>query len=411
MQKSYKVPKMGRIQIAIASGHDESVVAAALKLSPIKVEIIRQTFDGFELLLSYPRGIKISILENTEEHQPYYADTTSEVYKLLFVPRKEGQGIVFSSGGKHLADELLLTRKYPLIVEPVINEVKAKHRFQLLVACYKGIEILRSEAVDRIAAYDPFSIPTEMMNTLSILKEDIPKEVDKAKLLSKRIENIRELFKWYAKRLLAEKTSESLQVYLTQLNDMQIKVDHLLLSGDRQENHAPISTMSESSFIDGFKEIDGFNEVKAALMMKNWEEIPMHECGSCGGNARTVNRKVEGEGGNKEIWFVECTNCKSRSARHDWGVRSQTIASWNKLNGQYKAGIFPECFAFDGLRDDVIFKNIKAINNLVTKMEEAIRILPVSMKESLSDKHKRLLEIKLWTAYIRTALKESRKTA
>jgi hypothetical protein len=250
-----------------------------------------------------------------------------------------------------------------------------------------------------------------MMNTLSILNEHIPRELDKAKLLSKRVENVRELFKWYGKRLLAENTSESLKVYLTQLNDMQIRVDHLLLSGERQENDVSVSTMSEDEFLDSFKDSDGFNEVKAAVMMKNWKEIPIHECGSCGGDARTVNRNVEGDSGNKEIWFVECTNCKSRSARHDWGVRSQTIASWNKLNGQYTAGFFPDWVNFEGERDDVIFKNIKAINNLVTKMEEAIRVLPVSMKESLSDKHKRLLEIKLWTAYIRTALKESRKIA
>ena len=409
MQKSFTVPKLGRLQIALASGYDPDVVAAAMELTPIKVEIIRFSSEGFQLMMTFPKGIKASILENTEDHQPYYADTKNDVYSLLFVSRREGQGVTLIGEGSTLANDLLLTRKYPLIIEPVINDLRNANKFQLLVGCYKTIEIFRSEAVTKLTAYDPFDIPNQMIDTLSILDEEIPSTIANAKIFSKRIENVRDLFKWYGKKLLSDETKERLQIIATRLQDKQIRVDGFLESRDESLTEGMSLKTKPKSFNEQFADNDGYEEVAAALAETQWPDIPIHNCADCNGRARTVNRNVMGEDGTKEIWFVECVACKKRSERHDWGVKSQTIASWNKINGEYQSDTFPDCLEFNNLSDDAVFRKIKSINTLIMKMEESIRVLTPSAKESLANDYVRLLDLKIWTSYIRTALKQKRK--
>mgnify|MGYP001065801181 CR=1 FL=1 len=83
---------------------------------------------------------------------------------------------------------------------------------------------------------------------------------------------------------------------------------------------------------------------------------PIHNC-QCGAQARIETSTIQSGGGSKEVFYVRCPTCQNKSKRHDWGLASQTIASWNKQNGSYSINLYPASLGLDGLNENKIHSN------------------------------------------------------
>jgi len=404
MQKRFEVPRQGRLQIALSNGYEPNIVLAALALTPIRIEVEGWLEGQYHLLVSFPQGMNINVLESTQEHHPFYADTYSSQYTRLFVHRKPGVGVVLT--GDLTASELLETRKKPWVIEPRRNEANGMTTFELMVACYPSVKIDKTEVADLHIAHDPFSIPDGMMRLLSILDEAIPSN-DKDRLtLSRRLKNIRDIFAWYEKKLLTDKTREEVKICSVRLLDFQLQVDGNKESGgrcDADQVDYPENTLE--ALLSPFKDEEGFGVISEVINMDNWPLPPIHECGVCGAEAELQTRTVNTSSGDKEVRLVHCTSCKNQSARNDWGLAAQTIAVWNKQNGAYIGGVYPPAFDFEQLNQHEIHAKIKQLNTLCMKVIPVIKQLPPTGKESLGFVVERVTEMQTWLSYIKQALR------
>lgn len=403
-QKAFDVPKLGRLQLGLSSGYDPEIVATAMGHFPIRIEVVGFTEGLCRLLVSYPKGINVNLLAGEETHQGYFADLEDGVYTKLFVGRKPGKGVALTFNQSTLTEDLLLTRKFPIVIEPTQNHLRSKVPFALLVGAYRTIAIERLESFAINVAHDPFSIPENMLALLSILDESSPHDEKHRKTFNLRLLNIRGLFEWYARKTLALDIQEELQTIVARLNDAIIRSDNHAGTNDNET----ATQIEEASFLAKFEQEEAFEFIAAALKEEEFEGIPIHECGRCGAGAEIQTRRATNSIDGRWLSLVKCTSCNNQLARNDWGIECQAVGVWNKQNGHYDVDLYPEGIEIEGLSEQEFHRRLKLINSFVAKVSEAMTKLNDVEKDALVDLKERLLEIQMWMQYLRTAAKKKK---
>jgi hypothetical protein len=428
-QVTFEVEQGQRLQIGLSSGYDPKIVASAMLLLPISIGVVRYSDTRATLLVKAPLGIHVDVMNETDSHLPYYANPHDNIYSRLYVPRREGKGIVLLADTATIEEDLEYSTMHKWVIRPLWNNSTDKP-FELFVGCYRTIEIVRSEKRSYFSAYDPSQIPAHMTALLTVLENEIPQDGPGLRKLTNQLRNTRDLFVWYGKKLLTDDTQERVKTIVTKIDNYLEEVQCSANIGSNENNRikqalidkmgpswteaffndfnsSKIAVSDADDILQGLEAEDGFDVLSRVLVSAEWQSIPINQC-NCGGNAALQNAIVNNNEDSKELFFVECEACGQRSKRHDWGIACQTIASWNAINGEYQVGHFPKEYALEGMKLESIHKRLKSLNKLITVVEERISQLSDQRQLALSAEKERLREVKVWNAYIRAALKQSR---
>lgn len=445
-QRSFHLTSTDRLQISVSKGYDPKIVAAWFTICPLELVITETTEAGFSVIVNSPPGLAMSVLPQSESHKPYYVDINDRIYSRLQLPCSRGYSVRLSIC-TDISDVDML-RSEPIVVKPF-------HENRMIVAATAMWSISRGGKSAELVPHDPFEIPAGIAKIIEILAEPIPDLAEDIFYFKRRLANVQDILNWYGRNILGSSVRESIKFYSAQIEDLILQcyqkeralkrlpewnavfisefmkqlaghIDASVLAeaksfataeADKLCSPAPVSesVLPGSNIVDLlsfsrlFDDSPGSNTLKSVLTVIDRHDIPLHQCGKCGSDARYIKgTRPDNAGRQVEIWHVACSACKNLLKRDKWHASRFFVGFlWNKENpGDYPINQAPG-FGFDGLEFRDIRKSLKDFNVAFKSFSDSAREsykAQGSADSTLAEQ--KLMGAEAWSSYIAHIIKQ-----
>lgn len=445
-QRSFQLSSTDRLQISASSGYDPKIVAAWFTICPLELVVTESSADGFSLIVNSPPGLAMSVLPQSESRKPYCVDTNDDIYSRLQLPCSRGFSVRLSIC-TDISDVALL-RSEPIVIKPYRENV-------MIVAATKIWSICRGGKNTEMVPSNPFEIPAGISKIVDILSDPIPDNSEDIFYFKRRLTNVQDIINWYGRSILGNSVRESLKFYSAQIEDLILQsfqkeralkrlpewngifinefmkqltghVDPAFL--EEAKNRATevadslcnVAYQSESNasgsnvvdlltLTNLFDDSPGTVTLKSVLRVIDKHDIPLHQCGKCGSDARYIKgTRPDSTGKSVDIWHVACTSCNNLLKRDKWHSSRFFVGFlWNKENpGDYPINKAPG-FSFEGLEFRDVRKSLKDFNYsfkaFADKARESYKA-KATVDSSLAEQ--KLMGAQAWASYIAHIIKQ-----
>jgi hypothetical protein len=431
----------------VSKGYDPKIVSAWFTICPLELVVTETSDTGFSVIVNSPPGLAMSVLPQSESQKPYYVDINDEIYSRLQLPYSRGYSIRLTICSDISDVELL--RHEPIVVKPFRDNL-------MIVAATKMWSISRGSKHSEMVPHDPFIMPAGIEHIIRILSEPIPDHAEDIFYFKRRLSNVKDILSWYGRHILGNSVREDLQMYTGRVEDLILQcyqkeralkrlpewngvfinellkqlaghVNAELLEDAKRKATAAADelcldvTISESakassnvvdflSFSRLFDDSPGSVTLKSVLKVIDKHDIPLHQCGKCGADARYIKgTRPDNAGRQVDIWHVACTSCNHLLKRDKWHASRFFVGFlWNKENsGDYPITQAPG-FGFDGLGFPDIRQSLKEFNHAFKPFADSVRAYckgQAAVDSSVVEQ--KLMGAEAWASYIAHIIKQA----
>lgn len=445
-QRSFNLASTDRLQISVSKGYDPKIVAAWFTICPLELVITETTETGFAVIVNSPPGLAMSVLPLSESTKPYYADINDQIYSRLQLPYSRGYSVRLSICSDISDVEML--RNEPIVIKPFRENL-------MIVAATKIWSISRgSKNADMVPA-NPFEIPAGISKIVEILSEPIPEISEDIFYFKRRLTNVQDIINWYGRNILGNSVRESLKIYSAQIEDLILQcfqkeralkrlpewngifisefmkqlaghvepafledaknrateaADSLCHVGPQSATYSSGTNVVDLlSLTNLFDDSPGTVTLKSVLRVIDKHDIPLHQCGKCGSNARYIKgTRPDNSGSQVDIWHVACTSCNNLLKRDKWHSSRFFVGFlWNKENpGDFPINQAPG-FSFEGLEFREVRKSLKDFNYAFKPFSDKAReSYKANTAADSSLAEQKLMGAEAWASYIAHIIKQ-----